>query len=372
MIEYIEVRGSDTEIIGIIDVARSIIWRSVYFGVGDFEIYAQATPEIINLLRVGRYVTRPDNEKVGIIESVHVATNEQDGTMITASGRFAKSMLERRIIYNLSGSSNNATILRGNVETAVREVVKDNAISCAFDSKRNMPLLMLGDSSNIPLTIIDADGNAAAKQVTYENLLAYTDGVLEEYGLGATCKLNGGKFRYVIYRGIDRSADNISGNIPIVFSKEFDNLTASEYLYNATTEKNVALIGGEGEGIERFYTLIAGSEAGLQRREIFIDASSIKKKYKDENDVEQTYTDAEYKAMLDAKGKQDIEPLTATESLNGTIDATNGNYIYGRDFALGDIVTVQDNELGIYSNVRIREAIEVQDENGYTVEINYQ
>ena len=372
MIEYVEIRGSDTEIIGIIDVARSIIWRSVYFGVGDFEIYAQATPQITSLLKVGRYVTRPDNAEIGIIESINVATNEQDGTMITASGRFAKSMLGRRIIYNLMGSSNAATILRGNVETEVRKVIKNNAISCAFDSKRNMPLLMLGDVANIPFTIVDADGNAAEKQVTYENLLVYTDGVLEEYGLAATCKLSGGKIQYVIYRGIDRSADNTSGNIPIVFSKEFDNLTASEYLYNTTTEINVALIGGEGEGVERIYSLIAGSEAGLQRREIFIDASSITKKYKDASGVEKTYTDAEYKATLDAKGKQDIAPLTATESLNGTIDATNGNYIYGRDFTLGDIVTVQDNNLGIYSNVRIREATEVQDENGYTVELNYQ
>lgn len=372
MIEYVEIRGSDTEIIGIIDNAWSIIWRSVYFGVGDFEIYAPTTPEITSLLKVGRYVTRPDNAEVGIIESINISTNEQDGTTITASGRFAKSILDRRIIYNLSGSSNAATILRGNVETAVREVVKDNAISCAFDSKRNMPLLILGDPSNIPLTIVDADGNAAAKQVTYENLLEYTDALLEEYGLSATCKLIGGKFQYVIYDGIDRSVNNTNGNMPVVFSKEFDNLTESEYLYNATTEKNVALIGGEGEGLERYYTLIAGSETGLQRRETFIDAKSLTKKYKDESGVEKTYTDAEYKAMLDAKGKQDIQPLTATESLNGAIDATNGNYVYGRDFSLGDIVTIQDNDIGIYINVRIREATEVQDGNGYSVEINYQ
>lgn len=371
MIEYVEIRGSDTEIIGIIDVARSIIWRSVYFGVGDFEIYAQATPETTNLLKVGRYVTRSDNTEVGIIESINVATNEQDGIMITASGRFAKSMLDRRIIYNLLGSSNAATILNGNVENAVREVVKNNAISC-IDRRRNIPLLILGDAANIPLTIVDADGNAATKQATYENLLEYTDGVLTEYGLAATCKLNGGKLQYVIYQGIDRSTDNTNGNLPIVFSKEFDNLTATDYLYNATTEKNVALIGGEGEGVERFYSLISGSETGLERREIFIDASSISKKYKDENNTEKTYTDAEYKATLDAKGKQDIAALIATESFNGTVDATNGNYVYGRDFSLGDIVTVQDNNLGIYINVRIREAIEVQDENGYSVEINYQ
>ena len=372
MIEYVEIRGSDTEIIGIIDTARSIIWHSVYFSVGDFEIYAQAMPEIINLLRVGRYVTRPDNEEVGIIESINVATNEEDGIMIIASGRFAKSMLDRRLIYNLSGSSNAATILYGNVETEVREVVKNNAIACAFDSKRNIPLLELGDLSNIPQYIVDGSGNRTRKQVSYENLLTYTDGVLEEYGMAATCKLSVGKLRYVIYRGIDRSADNVNGNIPIVFSQEYDNLTASEYSYDATPEKNVALIGGEGEGVNRFYSLIANTETGLSRREIFIDASSISKTYKDESDVEQTYTDAEYKSMLDAKGKQDIAARVATESFNGTIDATNGNYVYGRDFTLGDIVTVQDNNLGIYINVRIREATEVQDENGYTVELNYQ
>jgi hypothetical protein len=374
MIEYIEVRGSDTEVIGIIDIARSIIWRSVYFGVGDFEIYAQATPQIVNLLRVGRYVTRPDNAEVGIIESINIATNEQDGTMIIASGRFAKSILDRRIIYNLSGSSNAATILYGNVETEVREVVKNNAIACAFDSNRNIPLLELGDLSNIPQNIVDGSGNKTRKQVSYENLLTFTDDVLKEYGLAATCILNRGKgkLQYVIYHGFDRSTDNASGNMPIVFSREFDNLTASEYLYDAKPEKNVALIGGEGEGVNRFYSLITQAETGLSRRETFINASAISKKYKDESGVEQTYTDAEYKAMLDAKGKQDIAALVATESINGTIDATNGNFIYGRDFALGDIVTVQDNYIGIYANVRIQEATEVQDENGYTVEIKYQ
>ena len=46
--------------------------------------------------------------------------------------------------------------------------------------------------------------------------------------------------------------------------------------------------------------------------------------------------------------------------------------VRGRDFALGDIVTIQDNNIGVYVNARIREAIEVQDENGYSVEVIYQ
>lgn len=372
MIEYVEVRGSDTEVIGIIDIAKSIIWHSVYFGVGDFEIYAPATPVVVDMLRVGRYVTRPNNNEVGIIESITVTDTENDGAMIAATGRFAKSMLDRRVIYTLSGSSNAATILKGNVETAVREVVKSNAILCSFDSNRNISVLSLGELANIPLSIVDSNGNAAQKQVSNENLLSFTDGVLEEYGLSAMCKLGEGGFLYVIYQGVDRSASNEVGNVPIIFSREYDNLISSEYMYDATTEKNVALIGGAGEGVERFYSLIAKSEAGLQRREIFIDAKSISKTYKDDDDVEQTYTDAEYKAMLDAQAKQNIAPRVVTESFNGVIDVTNGNWVYGRDLSLGDIVTVQDNNIGIYANVRIREAIEVQDENGYSVEVKYQ
>ena len=171
MIEYIEVRDSTKKIIGIIDIAKAIIWHSVFFGVGDFEIYATATPEIVSLLRAGWYVSRPDNDDVGIIEKLYLSENIEEGAIITASGRFVKSILDRRIIYNLTGNSNKATILRGNVENAVRTVVKNNAIACPFDSKRNFSDLALGALSNIPLRIVDINGNAAEKQVSYENLL---------------------------------------------------------------------------------------------------------------------------------------------------------------------------------------------------------
>lgn len=372
MIEYIEVRDFNKNVIGIVDVATSIIWHSVYFGVGDFEITAPASPDVVALLQAGNYVTRPDDDETGIIEKIDIPDSPEEGATITASGRFAKSLLERRLIYNLTGNSNKATILRGNVESAVRTVVKDNAINCTFDSKRNMTGLLLGASAGITATIVDENGNAAEKQVSYENLLSYTDGVLEEYGLGAKCILRNGAFQYVVYIGSDRSTGNSAGNMPVVFSKDFDNLSSSEYIYDISTEKNVALIGGEGEGVDRFYSLIGSAYSGYDRRELFVDASSISKKYKDESDVEQTYSDTEYAAMLDTLGKQSLAPLAVTETFDGVLDVTNGNYIYGRDFALGDIVTVQNNSIGKYVNVRICEALEYQNENGYTVEIKYQ
>lgn len=459
MIEYVEIRGENRKVIGIIDTAFSVIWHSLFFSVGDFEVHAAASPDIVALLQAGYYVTRPDNDFVGIIENIYISEDADKGAVITASGRFAKSMLARRVIYNLSGKTNKATILRGNVETAVRAVVKSNAIDCPFDRRRNISVLALGASAGLPLQIVDENGNAAQKQVTHENLLEYTDGVLAEYGLAAKCPLQDEMFLYTVYGGADRSVDNIEGNAPVIFSKEFDNLTSSEYEYSETAYINVALIGGEGEGVDRFYTLLAKQESGLQRREIWIDAASIKKTLKaseiqemfpsgvfsgvnfnvggttfatlvfadaereytlaalqesfpagttsgtkfivggvtyankvygdDENytltpigykamlDVEEKegdylLTDAVYTTLLKTKGIQDIAPRAITETFDGTLDGTNGNYVYGRDFALGDIVTVQDHNVGRYVNVRIREALEVQDEDGYSVEVKYQ
>lgn len=364
MIEYIEARTAEFEVIGILDTTQSVIWHSVYYGVGDFEIYIRLE-DALHIIADARYITRPDNDEVGVIESILIADDIENGKMITIKGRFAKSVLDRRIIFNLSGTSNNATILRGNVETAVRSLVNDNAIA-----SRSLGILELGAVAGIDKIIVDESGAAAQKQVSFKGLLEYSEAVLKEYGIASTVKLSGNKLQYIVYEGADRSTDNADGNQPIVFSKEFDNLTSSEYTYDASLEKNVALIGGEGEGIDRFCVLL-GSQSGLRRKEVFVDASSIKKAYKDDNDVEHMYTDAEYTAMLKAHGHQVTSAMTTAEDFNGTLDITHGNWKYGVDVFLGDIVTVQDNEIGVYKNVRLAEVTEYQDQDGYTVEAVY-
>lgn len=369
-IEYVEIRDAQTEIIGIIDTAISVIWRSVYFGVGDFEIYAKATPETIAMLQAENYVTRSDDLEVGIIESVAIEDDAQHGAMITASGRFAKSILDRRLIYNLSGSVNTPTILRGKVETEVRRLVEENAISCAFDSSRNIPVLALGELAGIPQRIVDKYGYATQKQVSYQNLLAYTDALLEEYGLASMVILDAAahQLKYVVYAGTDRSNDNAAGNEPIVFSKEFDNLTSSNYQFDATAEKNAALIGGEGEGLARFYSFISDGQEGLQRREMWVDAVSINRTYQSADGEEQQYSEDEYRAMLDAEGEQNLQQQKASELFESEIDIMNSQWRYNQHFALGDIVTTQNNDIGKYINVRLCEILEVQDENGYAIE----
>lgn len=365
MIEYVEARNAELDVIGILDTAQSVIWHSIYYGVGDFQVFIRLR-DVIQIVADMQYITRPDNDEVGVIESILIADDAENGKMLTISGRFAKSLLDRRIIYTLSGTSNKPTILRDKVETNVRSLVNANAIV-----SRSLGIIELGAEAGIDKIIVDESGAAAEKQVSYENLLTYTDAVLKEYGLASKLKLNGNKLQYIVFEGADRSADNTVGNQSIVFSKEHDNLLSSEYMLDTSLEKNVALIGGEGEGIDRFCVTI-GSASGLARKEVFVDAKSVTKKYKDANDVEKTYTDAEYTSVLKAHGRQVISAQTVVEDFNGAIDITHGNWKYGIDVFLGDIVTVQDNDIGIYKNVRIGEVTEYQDQDGYAVEVVYQ
>lgn len=371
MIDYVEVRDENLDLLGIIDAFNSVIWNSVYYGVGDFEVYTRATDDAIQLFQPERYITRPGSDEVGIIESVRISDSIASGLMIAAAGRFAKSMLDRRHIMKLSGSVNAPTILRGNVEENIRQLVSDHAIA-ATDARRNIPILRLGASAGTAQIIIDSNGERSQKQVSYLNLLSYTDSVLKEYRLGSIIKRSsdGTMLEYIVFEGADRSTENQSGNAPIVFSKEFDNLSDSEYSYDETAFKNAALIGGAGEGLERYYRFVTGGETGLARRETWVDAADISRTY-NEGEGEQQYTDAEYNAMLETKGLQALSASTIAEEFSGTLDITNGNYTLNDDFRLGDLVTVQNTDIGKYMHVRIIKVTEVQDENGYTVNIEY-
>lgn len=373
MIDYLEVRAFETrEVIGIVDIFKSCIWHSEWYGTGDFEIYAQANENNLSLLQEDNYITRPDLADIGIIEKIEIADVLQNGKMITASGRLAKSMLDRRLIYNLSGTVNKATVLRGKVEAAARSLVNSNMIASNV-AARNISYLQLGALSNISATIVDDDGNAAEKQVSYQNLLEYSDELLQEYELSANVILddNNKKLQYIVLQGTDRSASNTVGNEPVVFSKDFDNLLSSKYTHSKENAKNFALIGGAGEGLERFYATVTPSATGIHRRELFVDASSLAKTYKDDSDAEQTYTDAEYTAMLKQQGLQSLSDYKVEETFSGELLLNEAQYMLNEHFFLGDLVTVQENSINKYIDVRITETTEVQDDNGYTVEVVY-
>ena len=361
MIEYLEIRDKSRGFIGVIDTATSIIWSEEYYGAGAFEIYTALNDNAKRLLTIGYFVTKNGSNRAGIIESVEYQDNAQDGAVIIARGRMAKSILDRRLAYTIDGHTITPQKMSGNVATAAQSIVNLNAGEGA-SANRQLDGLALGSTGGITKTITTA-GDPTTRQSSYRNLLEFTDSVLEEYECGARLRLSGTSLYYDVFEGADHTSTSDS---PIIFSLDFENLLSADYLKDVENFKNFALIGGEGEGLDRFFALYNDSASGYNRREVFVDALSINRKYEDGGETK-TYTDSQYTKMLQGQAQTELKERIVTEEFSGELAGGN----YGIDFDIGDMVTVQDNRLGILADVRILQVDEIQDISGYSVKINF-
>lgn len=337
----IYVLNSSFEKIGIIDYCHSIIWTRRYCATGDFELYLPATKDALELLVDGNIVMRSDDQtSLMVIESISLNTDAENGNYLTVTGPSIECYIEKRIVWA-------QTNLNGLVENCVTQLLNENVITPSLPARK---------INNIQIGTICNCGISIKKQITGTNLLDAIIDMLNTYKLGFNLTFEKTVLKFNIYQGTDRSySQNI--NPYVTFSPEFDNILSSQYQASSENFRNVALVAGEGQGVSR-KTYIVGSASGLNRDEIYVDAREISS-----NTDGGTLTPDEYNALLAEKGNEILAESIATESFEGNIEA-NTNYIFNRDYFLGDIVNIE-NEYGMTTIVRITEVIESWDENGY-------
>lgn len=329
--------------IDIIEEPTSAIWTPRYNKPGDFEIYTPATAELLGSIAEDCFITRENDKNVMIVERVELTTDAENGNFVKITGRSALCLLERRIILE-------QTKLTGRVDRAIYRVVNENAINPA-NPARALPLLM-----DIP----DVIANAINAQYTGTNLLEAVESMCAAHGLGIRAVYDDATLvvpRIELYVGTDRSVAQ-SVRSPVIFSPEFENLISSNYAFDVTKYKNVAIVAGEGEGKSR-KRAIYGDASGLMRRELYVDA-------RDMSTNEGEISSADYTAQLEARGAEKLAETQTTEAFGGEVDTVN-TFVLGVDYDVGDIVTVE-NEYGIRVNTRIAAIPEYWDENGYSTD----
>ncbi len=331
----------------IIDNYESAIWNVQYYGQSDCQLIVAGTRRNLDALVVNRYLVRAEDISAGgtynnvmIITNIKVDFDVDKGWMLTVTGKGLKSILGRRVIWNQEN-------ITGNAEAGIRKVVKDNIISPAI-ADRAVPDFILTSAQGFTETI--------DLQCFGQNLAEWVETVCTSLGYGWDVYISGGQYKFKLYKGTDRSYSQ-NQVPPVVFSNEYDNLLQSSYEYNIDQYKNVALIGGEGEGTAQ-RTATYGDAVGLGRYELYVDGSGV-------SSNGQIITDEQYTALLQDYGKTQIDATAATQQLQGEID-TYGLYQIDRDYFLGDIVQVE-NELGIMAMPRIVGIIYADDEKGTTV-----
>jgi hypothetical protein len=318
------------------------MWCKRYFDIGALDLQIEATKENIALFKEGRYITRDDDDAVFVIRSVSVDTQANHDNHLIVGGVDVKSILNQRIVWNI-------TTFKGNVEDYIFKLVNENIISPSI-SDRRIDGFFLGDKFGVADTI--------TQQVSYKPLDETVIDVCKKYDLGWKIELDeDNNFIFSLYRGVDRSQrqDEVP---PVIFSPEFDNLASSKYKTDSTKFKNVALVGGEGEGVDR-KTTIAGGGSGLDRFEMFVDNASSS------TNTGATLSNAEYLEQLKNKGESELAKNTKTTDFEGEVVADS--FRYKIDYDLGDTVTVS-NEFGVTAEAKIVEIVETWDNEGYSLE----
>lgn len=351
----INVYDMNFNLIGVVDSFVSIIWRPAYYDVGDFEIYLGANPNAIELLHENRLVVRNTDvfvddsgnvtyKNVMIIKNIDLITDVENGDFLSVTGKELKYLLHQRIIWT-------QTNLTGTAENGIRRLVNDNAVNPS-DTKRKIPNLVLGATAGLTDTI--------EKQITGDSLDKAITEICTTYNYGWEIYGYNGNYVFIVYKGLDRSYGQ-SERPYVVFSDTFENLYNTEYQLNTENYANTALIGGEGEGVERTYTTLNNTTSGLNRYELFVDAKDISSNKDSEDEIPQS----QYLQMLQERGTEKLAETAITEGFSGEV-LTTGQYKYGEDFDIGDTVTVI-NSYGISKNVMVLSSIESEDENGVSL-----
>lgn len=336
MAEMTEIRvlNQNLEFDGIIDIYESFIWTERYNECGDFEIYTQMDPGILNTVQIGDYLEIPDSEYAMIVESVVLDHDYEQGNHITIKGRSLESILDRRVIWDHCVFSN--VSLGSLIKTLIY-----NSIIAPTDSDRAISNFIFYEPIEIPNITLES------VQFYGDNLYDVISGLCKANNIGYKIVIEGSNLVFYLYSGKNRSYEQ-DVNPYVVFSPEYDNVLNTNYINSIQVLKNVCLVLGEGYGNDRTAVKVNIEDAptGINRREMCIDESI--------SSTGQSSTDP-YEKQLYEKGREALLSNQFIESYDAQINP-RPIYIYGVDYHLGDIVQIV-NDFGLGSTTRVSEYV---------------
>lgn len=339
----------DLNRLGILDKYESLIWNRKANEVGVFELHCSVEKDNIELLKKDNIIFKSNDLIEGAyIQNIYLEEDKEGKETIKVMGKFISGYIGKRIIWNRE-------TINDTVENAIRRLVNNNCIDTT--DVRKIPLLELSELQGYTEKI--------NYQVGYKNLEEEVCSLAKEKDINfrVVTDLENKKHKFTLYKGIDRSVSQ-SINPICVFSREFENLNEQSYSNESDSIKNVALIGGEGEGSNRIFTTI-GNNSGLEREELFVDADDIRSTRDDDTVI----LKEEYVKLITQRGFEKLNEYKEIINFESKVNVINSNLTYKEDFDLGDYVTCVNKKWGVTVNVKITEIEEVYENDGIKVNV---
>ncbi len=339
------IRVIDTKfnLIAEIDDYESLIWTRRWHKPGEFEVHINANKQSAETLQKGCLILA--EQKAGIIlhRELRQGPGGRGDEQVMVKGATLAAVLGRRITIPPDGHAYDR--VNANAETIMKGYVTRNCIT-STDLKRIIP------------NLVTATDQERGGKLTYQTRYKQLDEELEKLslvsGLGWDLILDWQNEQWVfdVQEGRNLTAGQ-TANPPVIFSADFDVVQEQIFVESDIGYKNTAYVGGQGEGVDREIAEVGGDLAGLKRLEIFVDARDIEKAEE-----------------LPERGLQKLAEIAPVLTFDTEILA-KGPYHYGKDWDLGDVVTVQNKKWNVTLNSRITEVTEICEPAGFQLRATF-
>lgn len=344
---------------GVIDQITSLIWTRRYWSCGEFALLVPFADQHVRLLQKRRLIMPGGDVEAAEIQYLNIKKNAEGLEEIEVQGKFLPCWIGKRVVLN-------PIVTTDNLQNILYRIVRENVTAPSVTARK------------IPgVSIATDDADAGREPVSYasepyQNALLACEDAAKASKLGFRLRTNPKTGRHVfsVYAGRDLTAGNATANAPCIFAQEFDNIIEQEYTGSVENLKTTAYVGGEEkEGVARKVAEVGGAAAGLDRDEVFINATDITQTYQD-GDTEVTLTDAQYMQMLAQRGASELEQYAETLAFGSKVN-TRANLKYRVDYDLGDRVTCVNKRWGIRIDVRITEIAETYQSGVEEIDITF-
>jgi hypothetical protein len=353
----IAVLDPSLNVINLIEDYYSLSWAERYAQVGDFELDLPIEYALDSSITFGNFLYIKSSNTLMIIEDIKPFSGEEE-TSLVVQGQSAESLLNRRILLepiNVSGPA----------EITIYSFI-ENHITAPADSDRAISLFKTIFPEMLTTVLYDQQ---IEQQTVYEAIKI----ICEATGLGFRITLYNGELVFYVYDGVDRSTSQ-STNPYVIFSDDFDNVIESSFYESEKDKINIVLVITEDRvpSLQQVFVWETSEPTGIDRYETFLETQIERVLGEAEGTASEgnelteptlgivgkntlaaigitttpvielsTYipplTDLEVLGIITTRGKQVIEENKSVGLFEGDFDI-QGNFKYGVDFFMGDIV----------------------------------
>lgn len=316
--------------------------------VGSFSLNTSLNDERTEYLKRGNLIFIPLANKTFFINNVTI--KEENNKIITLSGFDLNDILTFRIIWG-------TLVFKENINSVLTKILNKNFIEPVSPHRR---------IDNLVISELEPNSTFINNQISFKECLGVFQDICNFANLSFNLSFNP-ELKKIEFKTRNIRNLTVDSESPVVLNKVFDNIDSFSYYEDDSKLKNSCLVAGAGEGELREFVEI-GSEAGFERKELFVDARDLSNTT---SQTVQTGVDSEgnpifsneevtipidtYKEMLRERGVEKLKELELNISCDINMRDTEGSFVFGVDYNLGDYISYVNKELELLINTQVIE-----------------